>query len=85
MNEDPKKIKKGRPADFYISVNSTNLAKEGHELIGKILSSFQVWKSLGAVDEAREFYTKYSKVTEKELAIKKILSAVPKQQGIRLF
>jgi hypothetical protein len=54
-------------------------------LIGKVLNSFQVWKSLGAVEEAKEFYKKYSKVTEKELRIKKILSSVPKQQGIRLF
>jgi hypothetical protein len=76
--------KKGKE-DFYIEVNKKNFMTEGHELIGKLLKSFQVWKSLGADKEAREFYTKYSLVGEKELKIKKILSSVPKTQGIRLF
>ena len=71
--------------DFYIEINKDNLLKEGHELIGKLLSSFQVWKSLGAVEEAREFYAKYSQVGEREMKIKAILNSVPKQQGIRLF
>jgi hypothetical protein len=48
-------------------LNKDNFAEEGHELIGKLLNSFQVWKSLGAVDEARAFYAKYSKVGPAEL------------------
>lgn len=63
------KSEKGKE-DFYVDVNQTNFQKEGHELIGKLLKSFQVWKSLGAVEDAREFYAKYSKVGEKELKIK---------------
>jgi hypothetical protein len=71
--------------DFFIEVNKTNFLNEGHELIGKLLKSFQIWKSLGAVEDAREFYAHYSKVGETEMKIKHILNSVPKQQAIRLF
>jgi hypothetical protein len=71
--------------DFYLELNEDHFAEEGHQLIGKLLNSFQVWKSLGAIDEARAFYEKYSKVGPTELKIKKLLGNVPKTQGIRLF
>lgn len=50
-----------------------------------MLSSFQVWKSLGAVEEAREFYAKYSKVGPFELKLKKLMHSLPRSQAIRLF
>jgi len=42
--------------DFYVDVNQENYNKEGKELIGKMLSSYQVWKSLGAYEDAFAFY-----------------------------
>ena len=41
------------------------LVTEGHELISKLLQTLQTYKSLNAVDAARDFYTKYSKVPKK--------------------
>lgn len=48
--------------DFVIEVNKENLANEGHQLIGLLLHALQVYKSLGAIDKARELYQKYSSV-----------------------
>lgn len=63
IQKDPKTKKD----DFYIDINKENYETEGKELIGKMLTSFQIWKSLGAYEEAKAFYDKYSKVGEFEL------------------
>lgn len=71
-------------SDFYIKINREHL-DEATQLIGKMLSSFQVWKSLGAIDEAKAFYAKYSKVGSFELKLKHLMHSLPRGQAIRLF
>jgi len=66
-------------------VNKQNFEKEGIELIKKMLHAFQVYKSLAAVDKAREFYAKYSKVDDKYLHVQEMLNSKPKHSGLRLF
>lgn len=71
--------------DFYVEVNKENYEKEGKELIGKMLTSYQVWKSLGAYDDVFAFYQKYSHVGDSEMKIKKIMGSAPRGQALRLF
>lgn len=79
-----KKTKAGKD-DFYIALNATLFQTEGHELISKMLHTFQVYKSFGDIEAARKFYAKYSAVTEKELQLKRMLESESKSQSVRLF
>lgn len=54
------KIRNISNTDFSIEVNKENLLKEGQALIGQLLHAMQVYKSLGAIERARELYEKYS-------------------------
>ena len=78
-------VTKNKTDDFILEVNKQNFEKEGIELIKKMLHAFQVYKSLAAVDKAREFYAKYSKVDDKYLHVQEMLNSKPKHSGLRLF
>lgn len=45
-----------------IHLNKENLMTEGKKLISEFLVILQTYKSSGAVDRAKAFYDKYSKV-----------------------
>jgi len=39
------------------------MVNEGHELVKKLLHTFQVYKSMGAAEEAKKLYAEYSEVS----------------------
>jgi hypothetical protein len=49
------------------------MATEGHELIAKLLHTFQVYKSTGAVELARKLYAKYSQVSPEFLKLRETI------------
>ena len=57
------------------------MVKEGHELIKKLLHTLQVYKSLNAVEKAKAFYQKYSKVDDKMLKFAEQAKTMDKEQG----
>ena len=48
--------------DLRINLNKENLMGEGQALIRELLLILQTYKSSGAVDRAKAFYERYSKV-----------------------
>lgn len=64
--------------NYIVQTHRENIEKEGHELIKKLLHTMQVYKSLNAVDKARAFYAKYSKVDDKMLDLIKKTKSLEK-------
>ena len=46
----------------------------GHEILTRILIPLQIWMSTGNIEEAGNFYEKYSSVSDKFLKIKNLIN-----------
>ena len=58
---------------FLIHLDKSLLMTEGKELIKKLLLVLQTYKSSGATERARKFYSEYSAVSETFLKIREIV------------
>ena len=59
--------------DFRIKLNKELLMTEGHELIGKLLYTLQVYKSSASYDRAKKLYDDYSSVSDHFLKYRDIV------------
>lgn len=59
--------------DFRIKLNKELLMTEGHELIGKLLNTLQVYKSSASYDRGKKLYDDYSTVSDHFLKYREIV------------
>lgn len=71
--------------DFRIKLNKELLMTEGHELIGKLLNTLQVYKSSASYDRGKKLYDDYSTVSDHFLKYREIVISKRKPGYLRSY